>query len=64
MNKKIRKNYYIGIIVYVLVRLAILFRDKHLSVSYFLNEELSGVIGFIIGYTLLYYLVIMKETTK
>ncbi|OJG67059.1 hypothetical protein RV09_GL002968 [Enterococcus moraviensis] len=39
----------------------ILFRDDHLILSSFLNYELSGLIGFIIGYTSLYCLVIRKD---
>ena len=54
MHKQDRKNYLVVITVYVLVRLIVLIRDNNLSLSYFLNYELSGVIGFIIGYTLLY----------
>lgn len=61
MYKKDRKNYLVVIAVYVLVRVIILIRDNNLSLSYFLNYELSGVIGFIIGYTLLYYLVLKKD---
>lgn len=53
MHKQDRKNYLVVITVYVLVRLIVLIRDNNLSLSYFLNYELSGVIGFIIGYTLL-----------
>ncbi|OJG97878.1 hypothetical protein RV18_GL003892 [Enterococcus termitis] len=61
MYKKDRKNYLVVITVYVLVRVIILIRDNNLSLSYFFNYELSGVIGFIIGYTLLYYLVLKKD---
>ncbi|GGC92123.1 hypothetical protein GCM10011573_22140 [Enterococcus wangshanyuanii] len=61
MHKQDRKNYLVVITVYILVRLIVLIRDNNLSLSYFLNYELSGVIGFVIGYTLLYYIVLKKD---
>jgi hypothetical protein len=55
MNKKDRRNYLVSIIVYVLVRIIILVRDGNLLFSFFIENELSGVIGFVIGWTLFYY---------
>jgi hypothetical protein len=60
MNKKDRRNYFVAITVYVLVRIIILIKDGNLSFSYFIENELSGVIGFVIGWTLFYYFGVKK----
>ena len=61
MNKKNRFVYLLPIALYIFVRIIILKIDNNLSISYFLNYELSGVIGFLIGYILLYYFAIKKK---
>ena len=53
--------YLLPVAFYVFVKIVILKIDNQLLISYFLNYELSGVIGFVIGYALLYYLVLRKN---
>jgi len=60
-KRKKRFIYLLPIVLYIFVRVVILTIDNKLTISYFLNYELSGVIGFIIGYALLYYLVLKKN---
>lgn len=55
MSKKNRFIYLFPISIYIFVRIIILKIENNLSISYFLNYELSGVIGYVIGYTLFYY---------
>jgi hypothetical protein len=61
MSKKNRFVYLLPIVLYIFVRIIILKIENNLSISYFLNYELSGVIGFVIGYILLYYFAIKKK---
>lgn len=60
-KRKKRFIYLLPIVLYIFVRVVILKIDNKLTISYFLNYELSGVIGFVIGYALLYYLVLRKN---
>ncbi|EOT46488.1 hypothetical protein IGK74_002136 [Enterococcus sp. AZ150] len=60
-KRKKRFIYLLPIVLYIFVRIVILKIDNKLTISYFLNYELSGVIGFVIGYALLYYLVLRKN---
>lgn len=61
MSKKNRFIYLFPIAIYIFVRIIILKIENNLSISYFLNYELSGVIGYVIGYTLFYYFSIKKK---
>lgn len=61
MSKKNRFIYLFPIAIYIFVRIIFLKIENNLSISYFLNYELSGVIGYVIGYTLFYYFSIKKK---
>lgn len=60
-ERKKRFIYFLPIVLYIFVRVVILKIDNKLTISYFLNYELSGVISFVIGYALLYYLGLKKN---
>lgn len=50
-----RRTYLIGPIVYLIVRLLFLITAHQLSLSYFIDNELSSFLGFTVGYLLLIY---------
>lgn len=41
--------------MYLFIRLVYLTVEHHLSLSYFIDNELAGFLGFILGYSLFIY---------